>query len=68
MPPQLEKNRVVPTYWKDEALAWDGVSKEVPCSALKGETVLDSLPATPKIPQHAEFRRGEYRVSRHCFM
>ena len=25
-----------------------GVSREVPCSALKGETVPDSLPATPK--------------------
>ena len=29
-------------------LARDGVSREVPCSALKGETVPDSLPATPK--------------------
>ena len=27
-----------------------GVSREVPCSALKGETVADSLPATPKSP------------------
>ena len=26
-------------------LARDGVSREVPCSALKGETVPDSLPA-----------------------
>ena len=34
--------------WQDEALARDGVSREVPCSALKGETVPDSLPATPK--------------------
>ena len=25
----------------------DGVSREVPCSALKGETVPDSLPAPP---------------------
>ena len=33
-----------------EALARDGVSREVPCSALKGETVPDSLPATPKSP------------------
>ena len=32
------------------ALARDGVSREVPCSALKGETVPDSLPATPKSP------------------
>ena len=36
MPPQLEKNHVVPTAWQDEALARDGVSREVPCSALKG--------------------------------
>ena len=36
MPPQLEKNHVVPTAWQDEALARDGVSMEVPCSALKG--------------------------------
>ena len=43
--PQLEKNHVVPTSWQDEALARDGVSREVPCSALKGETVPDSLPA-----------------------
>ena len=34
MPPQLEKNHVVPTAWQDEALARDGVSREVPCSAL----------------------------------
>ena len=34
MPPQLEKNNVVPTAWQDEALARDGVSREVPCSAL----------------------------------
>ena len=45
MPPQLEKNHVVPTAWQDEALACDGVSREDPCSALKGETVPDSLPA-----------------------
>ena len=30
-----EKNHVVPTAWQDEALARDGVSREVPCSALK---------------------------------
>ena len=39
LPPQLEKNHVVPTSWQDEALARDGVTREVPCSALKGETV-----------------------------
>ena len=32
------------------ALARHGVSREDPCSALKGETVSDSLPATPKSP------------------
>ena len=37
MPPQLEKNHVVPTAWQVEALARDGVSREVPCSALKGD-------------------------------
>ena len=47
MPPQLEKKHVVPTAWQDEALARDGVSREVPCSALKGETVPDSLPEEP---------------------
>ena len=41
-PPQLEKNHVVPTAWQDEALARDGVSREVPCSALKGETIPDA--------------------------
>ena len=38
----------VPTAWQDEVLARDGVSREVPRSALKGETVPDSLPATPQ--------------------
>ena len=41
IPPQLEKNHVVPTSWQDEALSSDGFSREVPCSALKGETVPD---------------------------
>ena len=37
-----------PPLGKMRPLARDGVSREVPCSALKGETVPDSLPATPK--------------------
>ena len=41
---------MVPTSWQEESLARHGVSREVPCSALKGETVPDSLPATPKSP------------------
>ena len=68
IPPQLGKNHVVPTSWQDEALARHGVSREVPCSALKGETVPDSLPATPKSPRHAGFPRGEHRGSRHRFL
>ena len=43
MPPQLEKNHVVPTSWQDEALARDGVSREVPCSALKAKRSLTAF-------------------------
>ena len=35
-----------------------GVSREDPCSALKGDTVLDTLDATAKVPRHAGFPRG----------
>ena len=47
------------TAWQDEALARDGVSREVPCSALKGETVPDSLPALERHPQLSLATRGE---------
>ena len=50
IPMQLEKNDVVPTSSQDEALARYSVSREVPCSILKWETVLGSLDATPKVP------------------
>ena len=50
IPPQIEKKHVVPTSSQDEALAHYGVSREVPCSALKGETVPDSLPAPSCAP------------------
>ena len=36
------------------ALARHGVSREVPCSALKGETVPDSLPAYKSLPLHSQ--------------
>ena len=49
---------MVPTAWQDEALARDGVSREVPCSALKGETVPDSLPATPNALKAVWFEVG----------
>ena len=55
MPPQLEKNHVVPTAWQDEALARDRVSREVPCSALKGETAHGQSHRTSVCPD----RRGE---------
>ena len=61
---QLEKNHVVPTAWHDEALARDGYSREVPCSALKGETVPDSLPATPKSPPTRRVPRSRCLPSR----
>ena len=47
---QLKKNDVVPTSSQDEALARYSVSREVPCSVLKWETVLGSLDATSKVP------------------
>ena len=37
MPPQLEKNHVVPTAWPDEALARDGVSILWHCLSLRLE-------------------------------
>ena len=37
IPPQLEKNDVVPPSSKDEALARYSVSREVPRSVLKSE-------------------------------
>ena len=54
MPPQLEKNHVVPTAWQDEALARDGVSRDVPCSALKGEPV--SLKGNTEVPGTTSFK------------
>ena len=37
--------------FKYVTLARDGVSREVPCSALKGETVPDSLLRPPEVPR-----------------
>ena len=49
--------------WQDEALARDGVSREVPCSALKGETVPDSLPAHDEDLREPLVRRQGSQVS-----
>ena len=42
--------RVVPTSSQDEALAHYGVSREVPCSALKGETTSTGSLASQRHP------------------
>ena len=58
VPPQLEKNHVVPTAWQDEVLARDGVSREVPCSALT-----DSLEKTLMLGKiEGRRRRGRQRM------
>ena len=48
--------------------ARDGVSREVPCSALKGETVPDSLPATPKSPPSLGFSSKNAGVGCHFLL
>src|SRR5574339_239527 len=48
IPPQLEKNHVVPPSSQDEALSRYSVSGEVPREELEVETVLGSLDATPQ--------------------
>ena len=63
MPPQLEKNHVVPTAWQDEALAPYSVSREVSHSVLKCKTVLGTLDATPKVPLYTDLTRGDTEVS-----
>ena len=66
MPPQLEKNHVVPTAWQDEALARDGVSREVPCSALKGETAWDPLAVLQAFPGQMLALRAHSHQNRSC--
>ena len=56
---------MVPTAWQDEALARDGVSREVPCSALKGETVpvsevIDIFPCNLDSSLEGEEGRGTF--------
>ena len=54
--------------WQEEALARYSVSKDVPGSILKCETVFGTLDATPKVPQHTGLTQGEHRGSRHHFI
>ena len=46
---QLERNHVVSTSWQEEALARHGVSREVPCSALKRLPDWASLELSPSV-------------------
>ena len=63
IPTQLEKNHVVPSSSQNEALARYGVSREVPCSILKGETVPHTPHATPKSsPTRRVHSRGTPRI------
>ena len=50
IPRQLEKNNVAPPSSKYEAPVSYSVSREVPGSVLKCESVLGTLDATPKFP------------------
>ena len=52
IPPQLEKNQVVPQSFQDEALARWSTPREVQRSILKSEMVLGTLYATPKVTRH----------------
>ena len=58
---------MVPPSSQDETLAHYSVSRVVPRSVLKLKTVLGTLAATPKVPQHTSLTRGEHQVSRHHF-
>ena len=59
---------MVPKSSQDEALIQYSISREVPRSILTYETVLGTLDATPKVPRHAWFPRGENLGSRHRFL
>ena len=47
---KLEKNHEVPPSSLYEALSRCSVSREIPCSILKLETVIETLDATQKLP------------------
>ena len=49
IPPQLEKNHEIPLSLQDEALSLYSVSREVPRSIWKVETLLDTLDATQNV-------------------
>ena len=51
---------MVPPSSKYEGPVSYSVSREVPCSVLKCETVLGTLDATPKFPHHPGLTEGEH--------
>ena len=51
-PPSLEGNHGILPSTRDEALSHCIILREIPCSLLKRETVLDTLYATPEVPRH----------------
>src|SRR5574337_1305931 len=61
IPPQLEKNQVVPPSSQDEALSRYSVSGEVPLWDLEVETVLGTLDAPHKVPRHPGLPGEEHR-------
>ena len=61
--PQLEKNHEVPLSSRDEPLSHYSVLREIPCSLLKFEKVLDTLDATQKVSRHTSLIQEEHRVS-----
>ena len=66
--PQLEKTHETNPSSPDEALAHYSVSREVPRSVLKYQTVPGTLDVTPKIPRQTGFTPGEHQGFRHHFI
>ena len=60
MPPQLEKNHVVPTAWQDEALARDGVSLQYFGHLMQRADSLEKTLILGKIKGRR--RRGQQKV------
>ena len=62
------KSTCVPRHRKMRPFVRYSISREVPRSILKCETVLGTLDATPKVPRHTRLTQGEHRGSRHHFI
>ena len=62
------KTTCFPRHRKMRPFVRYSISREVPRSILKCETVLGTLDATPKVPRHTRLTQGEHRGSRHHFI